>query len=160
MLNVILVFGVLDVAYRPLLFDSRALSFARVGYVSEDSARIVIREPDLAKLPLYVSYRGGARDGSSWKSAGTCTTLSSDMDFTCSMTISRLEPSTKYLYAVSNNHTGSFKTAPAAGEIASGDSKFTFLTSSCIKARFPYNPLAHPRLVNISPQKFSFAVVH
>ena len=144
-INGILVLGVIDVVYRPLLFDSNPLPFARVGYVSESSARILIREPDLAKLPLYVSYRGKVGGDISWKAGGTCTGLSNETDFTCSMSIKSLKPSTEYSYATSNNHSGSFKTAPTVGRIDSKEGKFTFLTTSCIKARFPYSPLVHPR---------------
>lgn len=143
--NGILVLGVIDVVYRPLLFDSHPLSFARVGYVSDSSARILIREPDAAKLPLYVSYRGKFGGDVSWKAGGTCTALSNETDFTCSMSIKSLKSSTEYSYATSNNHSGSFKTPPTAGKIDPKNGKLTFLTTSCIKPRFPYSPLAHPR---------------
>lgn len=146
--------------YRPAFFDSRALSFARAGYVSANSAKIMIREPDLAKLPLCVSYRGHAGRNTAWKAGGQCHTLSSEMDYTCTVSIIRLDPSTVYQYATSNNHTGSFRTAPAAGEVALSDGKFTFLTSSCIKARFPYNPLSHPRLVDLCFDIFISLIVN
>ena len=56
------------------------------------------------------------------------------------MTFSHLSPSTTYPYSLSNNLTGSFTTPPLPG----AERKLTFLISSCIKANFPYNPIAHP----------------
>ena len=75
----------------------------------------------------------------SWKRVGQVNRLREATDYTHTFTIEGLVPSTRYQYALSNNHTGSFVTAPAPGT-----SKFTFLTSSCIKPRVPYSPFAHP----------------
>lgn len=147
MINVALVLGVLDVVYRgQKLYQSHDLSFARVGFVSEKSAKILVREPDDSQLPIYVSYREVPilKGSYTWKAAGTVHWLSNDTDYTASLTINRLHPNTNYEYGVSNNHTGFFKTAPSLGKVVRTTGKFTFLTSSCIKPRFPYNPLAHP----------------
>ena len=150
--NAILTLFTLDVIYRaPYAYPSNELSFARVGYVSDRAARILIREPDTAQLPLYISYRAvrHVQDSAlavdeAWKSAGKVYWLSSETDFTYTLSIPDLHSSTLYQYAVSNNHSGSFTTAPPAGYLAPGSEKLTFITSSCIKPRFPYNPLAHP----------------
>ena len=145
-MNIILVLGVLDVIYRaPLFYQSHELSFTRVGYVSDTSASILVREPDNSQTPIYVSYRGAPSSGlgDTWKSVGTVYSLSNDTDYTATFTITGLRDSTHYEYAASNNHAGSFKTAPRTGQMAPGASKFTFLTSSCIKPRFPYNPFQH-----------------
>ncbi len=144
-INLILVLGVLDVVYRgPMLYQSQDLSFTRVGFVSDTSANILIREPKVSQLPIYVSYREAFKMDDAWRSAGAVYWLSNDTDYASSVTISYLHPSTKYEYAVSNNQKGSFITGPPAGLMASGEKKFTFLTSSCIKPRFPYNPFDHP----------------
>ena len=147
-INIILVLGVVDVVYRgPMLHPSHDLSFTRVGFVSENSAKVLVREPNATRTPLYVSYRGvsgGPDTDDAWKSAGSVYLLSNDTDYTSTVTISRLRPSTRYEYAVSNNQSGFFTTAPPVGHTLPGTPKFTFLTSSCIKPRFPYNPLAHP----------------
>lgn len=145
-INIILVLGVTDAVYRgPMLHPSHDLSFARVGFVSENHAKILIREPNATQVPLYLSYRGVSDSVTDeWKSAGSIYLLSDDTDYTSTVTISRLRPSTRYEYAVSNNHSGFFVTAPPIGHTHPGTSKFTFLTSSCIKPRFPYSPLAHP----------------
>lgn len=146
-INVLLVLGVVDVVYRgPMFYQSHDLSFARVGFVSDTSAKILLREPDVAQVPVYFSYRGAAGPGvdDAWKSAGQVYWLSKETDFTTTLTLTNLRPSTSYQYALSNNHTGLFTTAPPAGQVLPGRGKLTFLTSSCIKPRFPYNPLSHP----------------
>lgn len=145
--NVLLILGTVDVVYRAkILYPSHELAFTRVGYVSDTSAKILIREPDIAQLPIFISYRGAPRSGvdDSWKSAGQIYLLSKKTDYTHSQVITHLRPSTRYQYAASNNHSGFFTTAAPAGQMAPGASKFTFLTSSCIKPRFPYNPFSHP----------------
>lgn len=154
LVNLILVLCTVDSVYRgPLLHQSEDLSFARVGFVSDTTARILIREPDTSQLPIYVSYRGAPYDlynpaERSWKSVERIYWLSSETDFTQSISIRGLQPSSIYQYATSNNHTGYFSTAPSPGLISPNLGKFTFLTSSCIKARFPYNPLSHPLSVS------------
>lgn len=148
--NLLLAFLVGDLVFRgPHLYPSRHLSFARVGYVSDTSAKIILREPDLSQLPIYVSYRCAPKpedppQDSSWKSVSQVYWLSNDTDYTYAVEISKLRPSSRYQYAISNNHTGFFSTAPRAGQTASVNDKFTFITSSCIKPHFPYNPLSHP----------------
>jgi alkaline phosphatase D len=142
--------------YRGKVFHpSHDLSFARVGYVSDTSAKIQVREPDAARLPLFINYRvadtpaeltGGkvVTVDDAWKAAGTVTSLSNDTDFTYTHQISRLRPETRYQYTTSTNHTGHFTTAPSAGAVPKlNNGKFTFLTTSCIKPHFPYNPLKH-----------------
>ena len=149
-INVLLALGVADMVYRaPVLYQSQSLSFARVGYVSDKTARLLIREPDPAQLPIYVSYRSvseknGSQIDGPWKSTEQIYWLSNDTDFTHSIKISNLKPSNRYQYALSNNHTGFFTTAMPVGHMNPRVGKFTFLASSCIKANFPYNPFAHP----------------
>ena len=146
-INILLVLGVVDVVYRgPMLHQSHELSFARVGFVSDTTAKILIREPDSAQLPIYLSYRvtPGPEVDDAWKSGGQAYWLSNETDFTTTFTLNRLRPSTSYQYAASNNYTGFFTTAAPGGKGDSGGGKFTFLTSSCIKPRFPYNPFSHP----------------
>lgn len=147
-LHVILALFVVDMVYRAQLFNkSSDLSFARVGYVSDTTASILVREPNPSQLPIYVSYRSvpdnKAAPVDAWKSVGQLYWLSNETDFTSSLTISKLSPTSRYQYSVSNNHTGFFVTAPRAGGIPEATGKFTFLASSCIKANFPYSPFSH-----------------
>ncbi|KAI9835352.1 MAG: hypothetical protein M1838_005326 [Thelocarpon superellum] len=146
-INVLLVIGVIDAVYRaPLWHPAHDLSFARTGFVSNREARILLREPDATQLPLFLSYRQ-AEDAvdDAWKAGGQIMTLTNATDFSSTLTISSLKPQTRYQYATSNNHSGSFRTAPPAGETPThNDGTFTFLASSCLKSHFPYNPLSHP----------------
>ncbi|MCJ1247926.1 hypothetical protein MMC30_005141 [Trapelia coarctata] len=142
---------VVDMIYRgPLLYPSHDVSFARVGYVSDTNANILIREPDTSNLPLYISYRKASEPTASpivedpWKTVEQIYWLSKDTDFTIPLTIPHLHPSTTYQYALSNNLTGTFTTAPRPGRPSPDSNKLTFLTSSCLKPQFPYSPLAHP----------------
>ncbi|MCJ1393018.1 hypothetical protein MMC18_005890 [Xylographa bjoerkii] len=154
-INIALALCVADMIFRgPLLYQSHDLSFIRVGHVSDSAANLLIREPDLSKLPIYVSYRNAenaeheskksVQSEQPWKTAGQIYWLSNETDFTYPLSINRLQPATRYEYATSNNQSGYFSTAPLIGETSPHDIKFTFLTSSCIKPRFPYNPLGHP----------------
>lgn len=148
--NVVLVLFTVDYVYRgPTLHKSEELSFARVGFVSDTAASILVREPDTSQLPIYVSYRSAPNPvyiptDRSWIPVERIFWLSNDTDFTHSITIGGLEPSSSYQYATSNNHTGFFTTAPLPGQINPSLGKLTFVTSSCLKARFPYNPFSHP----------------
>ncbi|KAL8703135.1 MAG: hypothetical protein Q9201_003667, partial [Fulgogasparrea decipioides] len=133
----------------PIMYPSHDLSFARVGYVSDTSANLLIREPDIKQLPVFVSYRNAPdvsnhNDDDSWKAVGKAYWLSNETDNTFTVIIRGLTPSSRYQYAVSNNHSGHFTTAPSDGHVAPGTDKLTFFTSSCIKPRFPYNPFSHP----------------
>ena len=151
--NIILAIFVADMVFRaPVLHPSNDLSFTRIGYVSDSSANILLREPDISKLPIYISYREvpDAPSGTDtlskarWKKAGQIYWLSNTTDYTQSLTMLGLQPSTSYEYAISENVNGTFRTAAPVGHTSLPGSTFTFLTSSCIKPRFPYNPLDHP----------------
>lgn len=157
-INALLVLMVLDYVYRAALFhQEHDLSMARVGYVSDTTAEILVREPDAKQYPLEFKYRyagppvsisnGYQALGSTYKTQGAIDWLTDDTDYTGHMTLTGLRPDTRYMYTVSNNHSGYFSTAPKAGfmpkNMASSDT-FTFLHSSCLKPNFPYNPFDHP----------------
>lgn len=138
--NVLLTFFTLDLVFRePALYSAKDLRFSRVGFVDSTSAKVLFREQDTNQLPIYAYYRA---DGSAtWTTADKIYYLDDETDFTYPVTFKYLRPATKYGYALSNNLTGEFTTAPAPGTSAS--TSLTFITSSCIKANFPYNPLNH-----------------
>lgn len=138
-LNILLGLVTLDMIFRgPLLYPSNDLRFSRVGYVDSTSAKVLFREPDLNQLPVYVYYQ---REGqSTWTTVDKIYNLEADSDFTYPIIFSHLSPSSTYTYSLSNNLTGTFTTAP----IPRADGKVTFVSSSCIKANFPYNPVSHP----------------
>ncbi|KAF1817546.1 Metallo-dependent phosphatase [Eremomyces bilateralis CBS 781.70] len=158
-INFCLVLMTLDMVYTAAIFhEAHDLSFARVGFVSDSSAKVLVREPELSKLPIFLSYRQAESAGiksaltlpidSAWKAGGQIDWLSNATDYTSTLTIHRLLPDTLYQYAWSNNHSGYFVTAPPVGRIPShpargGGDRFTFLHSSCIIPRFPYFPFAN-----------------
>ncbi|KAI9832098.1 MAG: hypothetical protein M1826_002427 [Phylliscum demangeonii] len=146
-INIGLAAVVADVVYRgPSLYASHDLSFARTGYVSDTSARILLREPNTTTLPIFLSYRNtdDARDDGR-KSAASIFELSNVTDFTVAITVDGLRPDTRYEYVSSTNHSGAFVTAPAPGHRPGRHrTAFTFLSTSCILPRFPYHPWEHP----------------
>lgn len=148
LVNVVLVLAATDLIYSPKAFHpTQNLSFARLGYVSPTQASLLVREPDLSQLPIFVSYRlatpATAYEDPAWQSAGTITALDNETDYTSALTFPIPQhPNRTYQWTTSNNHTGFFTIPPKAGQVTKhGD--FTFLTTSCIIPRFPYNPLDH-----------------
>lgn len=138
--NVLLAIFTLDLVFRgPLLYPATDLTFSRVGYIDYASAKVLIREPDSAQLPIYV-YLSPA-DKASWTTVDTIYYLGEDTDYTYPITFDGLQPSKKYIYSLSNDLSGTFTTAPAPYSDAARS--LTFLTSSCIKANFPYKARAH-----------------
>lgn len=146
-INVVLTILTLDFLLRGVfLYPANSLSFSRVGYVSPTTANILIREPDQSQLPLYVHYQE-ARDGvendeNIWVQAEEIFALLNSTDYTVPVTLENLQPSTQYRYSISNNQTGQFSTASWPG--SRNSQRLSFVTSSCIKPNFPYNPFSHP----------------
>ncbi|CAN9143817.1 unnamed protein product [Alternaria alternata] len=151
-INMALIAMALDVVYRaPLLYQCHDASFARVGYVSENSAKILVREPYAFDVKvLYRSIDGTER---SWmhkthRASQPEYWLTNETDFTTVMNIEHLRPDLPYEYIVETsrgNITGTFTTAPRPGRISMlKDNKYTFVHSSCIKPRVPYTPFQHP----------------
>ena len=144
-----------DLMYRPyLMYESVDLSFARVGYVSDVSANILVREPNASQLPIFLSYRYADASSSiavgpfpdtTWNNKRRITELSNATDYTAALTLTGLRPDTRYEYAFSNNHNGFFRTAPRPGQLTKhNDGIFRFLSTSCVIPHFPYNPISHP----------------
>ena len=139
--NVLLVLFSLDLVFRgPLLHPSNDLRFSRVGFVNSSSASVLFREPDTSQLPVFAYLR--EEDRPSWSTADRIYFLDAETDYTYPIVFPFLKASTTYTYSLSNNLSGTFTTAPSPRSPASN--KLTFLTSSCIKANFPYNPFSHP----------------
>jgi len=151
-INMALLAMALDVVYRaPLLHQCHNASFARVGYVSENSAKILVREP--YAFDVRVLYRSIDEFERSWmqkthRASQPDYWLTNETDFTMVMEIEHLRPDLPYEYIVETsrgNTTGTFTTAPQAGHISQiKDNKYTFVHSSCIKPRVPYTPFQHP----------------
>lgn len=155
LLNTLLVAFTTDMVYRSEIFHPATdLSFARTGYVSQTGAKILVREPDASQLPLSIQYRIEPEENDveyPWLQSPIIEKTTPATDYALPIELRNLHPNTRYRYRTSNNHTGTFHTAPAklnSLDLALGHTarktKFTFLTSSCVKARVPYNPFDHP----------------
>ncbi|KAK4179531.1 PhoD-like phosphatase-domain-containing protein [Triangularia setosa] len=126
------------------------LSFARLGYVSEHEAKLLIREPDQTKMPVTVEVHikdpHPPFDNPLWQSAGGIRFTTNETDYTAVVPIPlRQSKMRTYQWRTSNNHSGEFTTPPPIGhaeETTTGP--FTFLSTSCIVSRLPYSPLDHP----------------
>ncbi|KAI0977192.1 PhoD-like phosphatase [Xylaria arbuscula] len=149
LINVACLAAVTDFVYSPKWYHpSHDLSFARLGYVSDSEAKLLIREPDQAKLPVVVQLH--AKDAQApfdkpfWQEVGSVQSTTQDSDYTAVVTLplshSRQQA---YEWTTSNNHSGEFTSAPKPGAMPA-DGKFTFLSTSCIVPRLPYNPFDHP----------------
>ncbi|KXL45054.1 hypothetical protein M433DRAFT_67605 [Acidomyces richmondensis BFW] len=149
-INISLAAMTFDLTYRARIFyPARDLSMARVGYVSDSTAEILVREPDTEKLPLFASYRmsGSEPRDVPWKAGGRIDYLDNSTDFTGVFTLKKLHPDTRYQWSVGNEHSGFFTTAPRPGKVstrAGSEGVFTFIHSSCLKNHFPYSPFDHP----------------
>ncbi|KAF8253968.1 Metallo-dependent phosphatase [Wilcoxina mikolae CBS 423.85] len=143
-INALLALGSWDFTFRSHYFyPEQDLSFSRIGYVGPNSAKLFVREPTPEHWPVTVWYAPDTPTVTKTHLVDIIPSLSNETDYTTVINIKKLHPETKYRYFTSSNHTGTFVTAPALGKRPTGG-KFTFLTTSCLKPRFPYNPLAHP----------------
>ncbi|KAK5937264.1 hypothetical protein PMZ80_010564 [Knufia obscura] len=139
-LNVLVTLLSLDLVFRgPALYDGEKLKFSRLGYVDHTSARVLMREPDPHNLPVYVYLKPSAK--TNWSAVDKVYYTQEETDYTYPIVFEGLQPDTAYAYSLSNDLGGTFRTAPAPSSAAA--KSLTFLTSSCIKANFPYNPFAH-----------------
>ncbi|PHH75671.1 hypothetical protein CDD80_2190 [Ophiocordyceps camponoti-rufipedis] len=85
-------------------------------------------------------------DSPLWTLAGEVTGTSNATDFTAAITAALpLTEQRAFAWRTSNNHYGEFLAPPMPGVMPKHNGgKFTFLSTSCILPRFPYNPLDHP----------------
>ncbi|KAI0540159.1 PhoD-like phosphatase [Xylaria digitata] len=142
---------VTDFVYSPKwYYPSHDLSFARIGYVSDSEAKLLIREPDQAKMPITVQLRAksprASFDNPLWQEVGGIKLTTQDSDYTAVVTLPLVHSKQRvYEWTTSNNHSGEFTAAPKPGVMPElFDGKFTFLSTSCIVPRLPYNPSDHP----------------
>jgi alkaline phosphatase D len=143
-INVLLALATWDLTFRTHSFyPLPELSFSRIGYVGSNSAKLLVREPNFDNWPVTVWYAPEEPQARRTHLVDVIPSFSNETDFTKAVTIRKLDPETTYRYFTSSNHTGTFTTAPPVGQPPK-NGKFTFLTSSCIKPRFPYSPFEHP----------------
>jgi alkaline phosphatase D len=87
LINVGLVLAATDFIYRgKTLHPSDDVSFARIGYVSDTEAKLLIREPDQSKFPIFVSMKVEdpipPHDITGWQSMGGINFSSNETDYT------------------------------------------------------------------------------
>ncbi|KHO01409.1 alkaline phosphatase family protein [Metarhizium album ARSEF 1941] len=150
LINVVLALLTADALFRArLYYSSEDLSFARLGYLSHSEANFLIREPDQARMPVTLQIRVKATEpsvpGSAWSHAVGIQQTTNETDFTKAITVPlRHSEQLWYEWRTSNNHSGKFLSPPKPGSMPTvNDGKFTFLSTSCILPRFPYNPMDH-----------------
>ncbi|CAK7275474.1 hypothetical protein SEPCBS57363_006701 [Sporothrix epigloea] len=148
--NILLALFVADRVYSEHAMTGQDLSFVRIGYVSDTTARFLIREPDQAKLPLTMEIRvcdpRPLSDTLDWEVAGGVRWTDNTTDYTAVLNVPL--PSKRqhvYEWRTSNNHSGEFTAAPGAGQSPTlHGGNFTFVATSCMLSRVPYDPRDHP----------------
>ncbi|KAK4453187.1 alkaline phosphatase D [Podospora aff. communis PSN243] len=150
LINALCVGLVADRLYREHSYKADDLSFVRLGYVSEDGAKLLIREPDQSKMPITVEIRvkdpQPPFDNPLWQSVGGVRWTGNETDYTTVLTVPlRHSKQRTYEWRTSNNHTGEFRSpAPVGHAHETREGPFTFVSTSCIVSRLPYNPTDHP----------------
>ncbi|KAK2049544.1 PhoD-like phosphatase [Colletotrichum somersetense] len=135
-LNFLSLAAVWDFLYRGhLLHHSNGLSFSRVGYVDESTARIVARHN---RSPItYVEIRWSPSGIEEAQVRSQTILLDASNDYVGTFLLDGLQPGTQYTYTTNVSHSGSFKTAETSAK------RWNLISTSCIKPFYPYNPLSH-----------------
>lgn len=150
LINVACVTMVADRVYSEHYITGDDLSFVRVGYVSDTEAKLLVREPDQSKMPVTIDVKlkdpQPPFDTTIWQQAGGIHWTDNKTDYTAVLRVPAAHRDHRtYLWRSSNGHSGEFTSAPRPGHYPEKSSgKFTFLSTSCIVNRLPYNPLDHP----------------
>ncbi|KAI8225200.1 Alkaline phosphatase D [Colletotrichum sp. SAR 10_99] len=166
LINAVLIAMTTDFLFRVRQYHPvEDLSFVRLGYVSPSEAKFVLREPDQTKMPvtieIHIKDPQPPFDNPLWQIGGGLRYTDNTTDFTATLTVPLKHSQQRiYEWRTSNNHSGEFVAPPKPGQMSAfADNKFTFLSTSCILPRFPYNPLEHPlaipgmrHLANILPK--------
>ncbi|KAG6356652.1 hypothetical protein INS49_014526 [Diaporthe citri] len=150
LINLACVTMVADRLYSEHLLPTEDLSFVRPGFVSDKEVKFLVREPDQTKMPVVFEIRVKESElpfsTDEYLVAGKVQSTSDDTDYTAVVDLALNHHSQRtYEWRTSNGHSGEFTSAPKAGKYPDKfDGKFTFLSTSCIVNRLPYNPLDHP----------------
>ncbi|EQB48873.1 PhoD-like phosphatase [Colletotrichum gloeosporioides Cg-14] len=136
LLNLLSLSAVWDFLYRShYLHQSNDISFSRVGYVDETSARIVARAP-VAPV-TYVEIRlTSVEEDAKWPRSQVIIVTEVN-DYTGTFLFEELKANTEYYYTTNASHAGSFKTA------ARDPKRWSLVSTSCIKPFYPYSPVDH-----------------
>lgn len=132
-INSCFLLGALDFVYRARILNlGEDMTFSRVGYVDDRSAKIVLRIPEAISVSLEFRLEGATH----WIH-GSVQHFSNDTDFVKTVVLNNLTESTPYQYRTNTTLEGSFRTA------ARYPKQWSMVSSSCISPGFPYNPLGN-----------------
>lgn len=148
LINLACVTMVADRLYSEHMLPTEDLSFVRPGFISDKEVKFLVREPDQSKMPVVFEIRVKENElpfaTGDFLVAGAVQSTSDDTDYTAVVDLALNHRSQRsYEWRTSNGHRGEFTSAPQAGKYPD-NGKFTFLSTSCIVNRLPYNPLDHP----------------
>lgn len=150
LINLACVTMVADRLYSEHMIPTEDLSFVRPGFISDKEVKFLVREADQTKMPVVFEIRVKENESpfstDEYLVAGKVQSTSDDTDYTAVVDLALNHHSQRtYEWRTSNGHSGEFTSAPEAGKYPDKfDGKFTFLSTSCIINRLPYNPLDHP----------------
>lgn len=125
-----------DFVYRAhFLHPSQYISFARVGWVTEMSASLLLRStvPDQVDVSYWSSHDSSAVLHVELSQSSLKT------DFTSRLYIEDLQPGITYFYNSTAGHKRSLTTRRSKHD----QKQFNFLSTSCQKSDWPYNPLSY-----------------
>ncbi|TFK88236.1 hypothetical protein K466DRAFT_645568 [Polyporus arcularius HHB13444] len=157
-INTLLLLAVAEFLLVPYFDDASGVVFTRVGALSPDAAKIVVRYPPTTNATenlVRLSWRQVNTKGSTdapWRE-GTLANLTAESDWVSTVRLPGLWPSTTYEYRFEDlNNTVlpypadpiRFRTFPDS-RLYSG-SNFRFLASSCMTPNFPYAPFQSRRI--------------
>ncbi|KAL2065940.1 hypothetical protein VTL71DRAFT_3610 [Oculimacula yallundae] len=133
LINALFFLASLDFVHRgEVLHQSPSLSFSRIGFVDESSARITIRSPEAPFV--QITYR--SINTTKWETGPVIHAPEND-DHVATFSLENLQADTTYTYITNASHTGTFQTPSQHPE------QWSMLSSSCMSPFFPYNPLSH-----------------
>ncbi|KAH6918856.1 alkaline phosphatase [Coprinopsis sp. MPI-PUGE-AT-0042] len=145
-INTLLLAACADLALNPMFFPETDVTFARVGAVYPDSAKITVRWPptngNLTEHDAQVLYRPADSISEGWKD-GPAILLQDKNDWVATVKLDALWPETVYEYVLSDLNKTHLADSPQRFQtfpdprLHSG-SHFKFLVTSCIIPNFPY----------------------
>ncbi|KAJ7184087.1 PhoD-like phosphatase-domain-containing protein [Mycena filopes] len=148
-INVLLGLMAIEFIVTPFFDTAADLSFQRIGAVSADSVKIVVRHPHNTTAHLLFREQKAIEPLNSWRN-GPSLFFSQESDWVNTVKLSGLWPSTSYEYALADENrtvtSGPFAFRTFPDSRLSTGSHFRFVASSCITPNFPYVPL-HGRTI-------------
>ncbi|TBU46997.1 PhoD-like phosphatase-domain-containing protein [Dichomitus squalens] len=157
-INTILLFAVIEFLAVPYFDDASGVVYTRVGALTPDAAKIVVRYPPSANSTenlVRLSYRQVKSSPQAWRE-GPIANLTAENDWVQTVRLTGLWPTTTYEYRFEDVNDANITVLPYPAEpirfrtfpdsrLHSG-SHFRFIASSCMTPNFPYAPLQARRI--------------